>query len=396
MKIQSLTAIVLSFLVLGLTGCALTGPGLGFGGRIETPPYKDRPVNAYYLFSEAHLSVKKGDIDKAITIMQKALQLDPESVYLKRELAGMWLRKKNTAAALELLDSILKDDPDDIETLLLAGRVNQNLKQPDQAADAYSRVLQLDPTRQNIYLVLGGIYMDQERWEEAQAVYRQLVDHFPGNYAGYFFLGRISSIQGDARAAQRYYEKTLEIEPDLVESRFELGGLYESEKKYKQAAAIYDEILKKNPNNIQARMALAHVFHRQGYIQKADTMFTRLGQLSRDDKDVVRILVQQYLDVNDYEAADIIVRGLLKGSPDNADLIYLAGVALDGLGKKTAAIAQLKRVAPESRFFSECRCPCCPALSGNGSAAAGHRFHAGNHPEGTPKSGIQALFGIIL
>ena len=242
-------------------------------------------------------------------------------------------------------------DPLDVETLLLYGRLNQNLKKREKAMDAYSRVIQLDPSRQSIYLLLGGLYMDQERWEEARAVYSQLVDNFPGSYAGYFFLGRISSIQGDARSAQRYYEKTLTIEPDLVESRFELGGLFESEKKYGRAAAVYDDILKKNPNNIQARMALAHVVYRQGNVKRANKMLASLGQLSLQDQDVIRIVVRQYLDVNDYEAADIIVRGLLKGAPDNADLIYLAGISLDGLGKKKAAIAQLKRVTPQSRFF---------------------------------------------
>jgi len=350
MKIKGLFFIAISLYLAVMCGCAIMGPGRG-AGRGPGPRYGDRPVNAYYLFSEAHLSLKKGRIDEAIAFMQKAQQLDPESVYLKRELAGMWLRKKNIRAAQELLDGILENHPEDIETLLLAGRVNQNLKHHEKAMDAYSRVIQLDPTRQNVYLVLGGMYMDQERWEDARTVYQQLVDHFPGSYAGYFFLGRISSIQGDARAAQRYYEKTLAIEPDLVESRFELGGLFESEKKFKKAAAVYDEILKKNPNNVQARMAMAHALHRRGFTKKAGRMFAELGRLSLKDQEVVRILVRQYLDTQDYEAADIIVRGLLQGAPGNSDLVYLGGVSLDGLGKKKAAIEQFKQVKPESRFF---------------------------------------------
>jgi predicted Zn-dependent protease len=55
-----------------------------------------RPVNAYYLYSEAHLNLKKGNVDRAIENMQQALKLDPHSVYLKRELAGFWLMKKDT------------------------------------------------------------------------------------------------------------------------------------------------------------------------------------------------------------------------------------------------------------------------------------------------------------
>ena len=116
------------------------------------------------------------------------MTLDPQSAYLKRELAGFWLLKKDTASALTLLDEVLATHPDDIESLILAGRIHQNLDQPKAATEAYSRVIALDPSRQNIYLQLGGMYMDQELWPQAKQVYEQLVKNFPGAYAGYFFL----------------------------------------------------------------------------------------------------------------------------------------------------------------------------------------------------------------
>ena len=73
--------------------------------------------------------------------------------------------------------------------------------------------------------------------------------------------------------------------------------------------------------------------------------------MSLEDKEFVRILVRQYIDAQDYEAAIVIIRGLLKGAPENSDLKYLAGVSLDGLDEQEAAIEQLKQVAPDSRFF---------------------------------------------
>lgn len=311
----------------------------------------DKSVNAYYLFSEAHLDLKKGNVDRAIANMQQALALDPDSIYLKRELAGFWLMKKDTAEALRLLDEILNNHPDDIETLILAGRIHQNLNHLDSAGEAYSRVIALDPSRQNVYLQLGGIYMDQERWPQARAVYEKLVKHFPGAYAGYFFLGRISAVSGDRKAARAYFEKTLAIEPDLVESRFELGALYEADKQYQQAAIVYADILKQDPGNLQARMALGQVYHRQGLKKKAQQIFTELGRMSLEDQAIIRVLVRDYIDVRNFEAAYTIIKGMQKGASGNSDLNYLAGVALDGMEKKNDAIEQLKQVTPDSRFF---------------------------------------------
>ncbi|MGA6926024.1 MAG: tetratricopeptide repeat protein, partial [Desulfosarcina sp.] len=180
--------------------------------------------------------------------------------------------------------------------------------------------------------------------------YEQLIQHFPAAYAGYFFLGRISAVKGDSKAAQAYFEKTLALEPELVESRFELGALYEADKKYKKAAAVYTDILEQDPENIQAGMALGHVYLRQGLKEKAREILMPLGRMSLEDREVNRVLVINYLDAHHYEAANLIVQGMIKGAPDSSELKYFAGVALDGLGKKDAAIAQLKQVAPGSRF----------------------------------------------
>ena len=209
MKIQYVKTIYIILCMTFITGCALTNSGLLSTSRNLAPDSRNRPVNAYYLFSEAHLSLKKGDVDRAIELIQQALVLDPDSVFLKRELAGFWLMKKDATAALDLLDDILINQPDDVDTLILAGRIRQNINQTQAAMEAFSRVIELDPSQQNIYLQLGSMYMDQEQWDQAKKVYELLVSHFPGSYAGYFFLGRLSAIAGDGKAARTYFEKNL-------------------------------------------------------------------------------------------------------------------------------------------------------------------------------------------
>ena len=136
-----------------------------------------------------------------------------------------------------------------------------------------------------------------------------------------------------------------------MESRFELGALYEADKKYKAAATAYADILEQDPDNIEARMALGNVYHQQGLKQDAQQIFTSLGNRSLSDQAVVRILVRDYLDGRKFDAADTIIQGMIKGGANNPDLNYLAGVALDGMGQKDAAIDQLKQVAPGSRFY---------------------------------------------
>ena len=350
MKIKLIIVPYVMFCMMFLGACASLAPKQAPPSAKVQKAVDSRPVNAYYLFAEAHLDLKQGKLDRAIDRMQQALVLDPESVYLKRELANMWLLKKNTGEAVRLLETILAHHPDDVDTLILLGRVRQS-SDPQQAADALERVIALDPSRENVYLVLGGIYMDQEQWDPAKAVYEKLVTKFPGAYAGYFFLGRISAIQGEDRAAESYFRKTLQLEPRLAEPYFELGAIYEAQGSFKKAEKAYGEVLKQNPDNIQAQMALAHVHFQSGKKKKAAEELAQLGRMSIDDGEVVRVLVRSYLDTQNYAAASIILNGMMAGAPDHSDLNYLAGVALDGEGKKKAAITQFRKVKPTSRFY---------------------------------------------
>ena len=169
MKIQGVKYVTVILCLIFVSGCTLAGSGYRLSDGSPVQQNRKRSVNAYYLFSEAHLSLKRGNVDRAIEIMQQAQALDPDSVYLRRELANLWLMKKNTTAAIELLDDILAGHPDDVETLILAGRIHHNLENHQKAIEAYSRVIELDPSQENVYLMLGGMYMDQERWDDAVA-----------------------------------------------------------------------------------------------------------------------------------------------------------------------------------------------------------------------------------
>jgi tetratricopeptide (TPR) repeat protein len=351
MTFKSVKAISLTSWIIFFSACSLTGIGPHQSPSSSPASTRIWPVNSYYLFSEAHLSRKQGNLKRSVDLMQQAVAIDPESIYLKRELAGLWLLQKETTTALKLLEEILAHHPDDVETLMLAGQIYRNTGEAEKAIDAFTHILEQDPKRQNIYLLLGDLYMDQERWDEARATYQQLVDHFPRAYAGYFFLGRISTIDGDGDKARAYFEKTLSIEPDLVESRFELGAIHESNDDFAKAAAEYEAILDQSPNNTQAVMALGYAYTRLGNETGARQLLVPLGEKSTTDQAIVRTLVRHYIDADKYEAAAVIIQEMMAAPRPNPDLYYLSGIALDGQGQKQAAIDSFRNVAPQSRFY---------------------------------------------
>ena len=85
---------------------------------VKNPITSYAPDSSYYFFTRAQIARKKGDFEKAIEYLEKAIKIDPESLFLKRELALVYAQKNNTNQALVVLNKILKKNV----TLLPASR----------------------------------------------------------------------------------------------------------------------------------------------------------------------------------------------------------------------------------------------------------------------------------
>ena len=347
--------------ILFCSGCALKkniSPSLPVDRIDDTagkPPAFFKDKNKYYYFLEAQLQGKSGNIDEAISFLMKAIEKDPDSQYLQRELGILYLRQKNYAKGLSILKRVIEENPEDVETLIMYGRINHDLGQIDEAQKAYKKIIAIDPIdpeRQNIHLLSGSIYMEEGDLISAFQVYEHLVHNFPESYAGHFFLGKIYAKQGNINDAEIEFKKTIELEPGLEEPRNELLNLYKKQGKSKKIIQTYKEILENNPGNIDAALGLGYAYYKGGMKSKAKELLKDLGKRSASEIEIIRNVVKLYIDQKKYEAASIILDEMLIGAPNSPDLNYIAGIAFDGANDKTTAITHFKKVTQGSMFYN--------------------------------------------
>ena len=266
--------------------------------------------NRYYNYIEAHLHLKKNNLDKAIYHLNKTIEEDPENLYLQRELAILYLMQKDNLKALNIVKNIINKNQGDIEALIMYGRIKQSLKQIDDAKEAYEKVIATDPAQEKIYLILGDIYMEEDDFGKALKIYKKLVNKYPEFYAGYFFIGKIYAEQGKIVDAEKEFLKALDLEPDLEEAKFELIKLYKSLGEEQNTIKIYKEILKRNSNNIRAALELGLLYYKNGMIKDSDNLFKDLAAKSLSDSEVIREVAQIYLDKKKYNDAIIVIEGM--------------------------------------------------------------------------------------
>ncbi len=410
MRITRFPAALLFAAAVIASGCATTGPKIV---TIEDPPPLSLiPDSGYYYYTQSQIHRINGDTKKAITFLQKAIDLDPKSIYLKRELAILHLIEKEYRAAETLLTDNLDRKSDDIESLIMLGRMKELLKNNKGVKEIYERVLAVAPKRRDIYLLLGRMYMNDNELAKALALYGRLVANFPDSYAGYFFLGKIHARQGNLPEAEKNFKRSLTIEPALTEPRFELLDIYKPGKtgaititvkagdsinkicynlyqKYtdrieaailllnpqltsvnditvgqkirfpkldliksrEEIIGLYNEILAVDPIGIRAKLELALYYHHERMSEEAGKILAELGALSLKDPELLKKVIQYHISEERYDDAVIIITGMLGGAPDSSDLHYLAGVSYDGLKKKDPALNHLLKVRPDSKFF---------------------------------------------
>ncbi|MDM8538563.1 tetratricopeptide repeat protein [Desulfobacterales bacterium HSG17] len=305
----------------------------------------------YYYFTESQLLTRKGNFEKAIFYLNKAIKKDPDSSFLQEELASLYLRQQNSDKALKILEKIIKEDPENIDSLILYGKLKQTLKDNESAKKAYEKIIKTDPFQKEIYLRLGSIYMDEEKLDNAFRVYEQLVQFFPDSYVGFFFLGKIYAETGDLKQAEKSFLKTLKLEPDLEEPRFELINIYETQGKEKKIISIYKDILEIDSDNIRASMGIGYYYYNIGRLESSEKILSGLGKESINNPEIIRTLIRLYIEQKNYAGAIIIIEGLLKGGPENSDLHYIAGVAFDGIKDEKMMLYHFKKVKPGSRFY---------------------------------------------
>ncbi len=349
MKIERFSCIVCLLICLIAAGCAFKRPAPPI---TRDPAIDNRPPNRYFYFTEAQLARKYGKLDKAAALLEKALAADPTSIYMRKELAKIYLQGKQGDKALQQVEQVLTTRPEDVEALIIYGRIKQGQKHYADAAKAYSKVIDTDPQRKEIYIMLGSMLMDEENWDAAMEVYDRLIAAFPDYYIGYFLRGKIFVEQNKLQEATVQFETTIKLEPALEEPRFELIGIHRKLNQNNRILALYQEMLAENPDRVRANLGLAYFYHRTGSKALAKNLTNKLGRQSRNNPEVFRTLFKRYIETKQYDAAIVLIKGMLKVVPQSSELNYLAGVAYDGKDNKAEAAEHFLAVQPESRFFS--------------------------------------------
>lgn len=215
----------------------------------EPKPEKEEPKaekpTAEDLFKQGRDALFKGQYDKAIELLDKAVAADKTKTSYRLHLARAYRYAKKDDQAAKHLEEILKTSPDHVE----AGQA------------------------------LGEIYSAAKRWKDVVRVLEPLLK-YRHDYPTYHMLAEAQYNLEEPEKARKSYEEAVKLNPQSAADHYQLGNIYLSGNFFALAAESYQAALRLGLDSPVLRYKLGSAyFNLRNYFGKIAVRTIRSGKV---------------------------------------------------------------------------------------------------------------------
>lgn len=353
-----------------LTGLLLTGslvtPVAAQTPKADPPsaPAHSNSVKAqaYYHFALGHLyedlAATYGNrseyANKAIDNYRLAIKEDPSASFLVENIAELYRMSGRIREAVEEAQAALKSNPHDINARrVLAHIYTQEIGDPQtnhvdegmarRAIEQYKTVVQQDPKDIESLVMLGRLDRLVGDSVGAQSAYKQALTVEPENEDAVTGLASVFAERNDPKSAAELLQQLTAKTPS-ARSLVSLASYYEQMKQYALAADAYTKAIQLDPGRAELKGALAQDQALAGRLDDAIRTFQELAESNPQEPLPYLGMAQIYRQQKDFSKAQQMVDKARELEPDNLDIRLEETRLLEAEGKTSDAISMLKGV----------------------------------------------------
>jgi tetratricopeptide (TPR) repeat protein len=291
-------------------------------------------------------------VDKAVSEYKEAIAADPQSLFLRVELAELYWRVARVGDAIREAEGILKTNPDYPDAHRLLGRIYWHMlgeNQTDQAnKESLSKAIQhiealtrLDPSDTDSWLVLGRLYKMNNQDQKAEETFKKLLSVIPDSKGGLSSLAQLYFEEGDYAGALDLLKKIPEDDqdPSLLGM---LGYAYSQTHDFKSAVATYEKALSQDPDNQELRRAYAEALTGMGNNAAARAQYEKILKADAEDAGTYLRLAQIDQQEGQFDQARKELDRAKALQPDNVEISYHQALLEDAVGNPDKAIEILQ------------------------------------------------------
>ena len=225
---------------------------------------KARPDSAYIHLEHAQLlarlaqaarlpSAQTGYLRKATDEVGKARQLAPHNLDVLRGVGLVYLEMVGQDpgalhTALEALETVHQNDPEDLQTAISLGRLYLEQQQPAKAAEVFREVIHESPQQRAAYALLVEALLRDDKAKEAETVLAQILDFEPAALEARLTLAELEGRRNDYAAVLATLTAAPEAERGDARLQRQLAWAYYLTGDVDRALATVEPLLPATPS----------------------------------------------------------------------------------------------------------------------------------------------------
>jgi tetratricopeptide (TPR) repeat protein len=214
----------------------------------------------------------QGRLEESSGFFEKALQLDPANLDLRRNLAANQLQLGRASAAIRNLQALLRSNPGDRQAILMLGLALERTQDFQRAIAALEQVPDLVRQQPDCIAALVRSYYRTGQKEKARGQLNQLQDSSPGPAAVY--LGGQMAVEArDWPTAERLFTSIQKTHPKPFLVDYQLARIRYETGRFGESRMLLEPIANSPESNGSVVNLLAWCYLREGDEETAKKIF---------------------------------------------------------------------------------------------------------------------------
>jgi tetratricopeptide (TPR) repeat protein len=223
---------------------------------------------------------EKGQVDKAISEYNKAIEIDPTFVWAYVNRGNVYEDNSEYDQAISEYNKALKINSKLAAAYFNRGFVYDKKGEYDKAIADYNMAIKINPKLADAYHNRGVIYFWKGQFDQAISDYTKAIEINPRKAESYHSRGLAYSRKGQFDQAISDYTKAIEINPRYAEVYFDRGlDYHEARRHYDKAIADYTKAIEINPRYAKAYDSRGYTYYVKGNKKKACSDWKRACEL---------------------------------------------------------------------------------------------------------------------
>jgi tetratricopeptide (TPR) repeat protein len=287
------------------------------------------------LIRVAELYEKLGNLDAAVSSIEKLISLDPANVGLQKILIDLYQKSNKPDNALEVVNDILELTPDDLDARERKAQILISQDKWDLAADEYNYILKQKNVPLEIKVRIGASYFNRSLKDSSLTKitkeFFQTIDKDTIDWQVKMFLGAVAINEKRDSAAIEYFKAATDLARWNVDAWIRLGGLYFDNKKYEEAVKVMDEAIELFPDDFTINLILGLSLAQLDKHLDAKPYLKKSVELNPNDLNSLSAYAYTLSQLKENELAINYLKQALALKPDDVNLLGTLGLIYDAM-----------------------------------------------------------------